>query len=227
MAGVVSAFGQAAMHIAGALARLDPSERAPLVRTIIQTTPSLPFASEVLRWSRITSGDDVAEEARALTPSEITELESVLADRIAQESAAEPLFISMPRYAPNLYYDWLRGAGREAVESHLDEACHSNVETALAFVRAFMPTAWSVVTGLPVGSQVERNTYDSIAGLLDPQVLVDIFAEAYPGTLSADLPDNTSSLTAEERIALRWAMIHRFVTTQTTESPEPDPGAAQ
>ncbi|MDA8399445.1 MAG: hypothetical protein M0008_05275 [Actinomycetota bacterium] len=134
MSGVVSAFDQAAMHIAVALARLDPSERAPLVRAIIQTTPSLPFASEVLRRSRITSGDDVAEVARALTPSEITELKSVLADRIAQESAAEPLFTSMPRYAPNLYYDWLRGAGREAIECHLNEACHSNVETALAFV---------------------------------------------------------------------------------------------
>lgn len=227
MSGVVSAFGQAAMHIAVALARLDQSERAPLVRTIIQTTPSIPFASEVLRWSRVTSGDDVAEEARALTPTESTELASVLADRIAQESAAEPLFISMPRYAPHLYYDWLRGAGREAVENHLNEVCHSNVETALAFVRAFMPTAWSTVTGLPGGSQVERNTYDSISGLIDPQVLVDIFAEAYPSTLSADLPDDTSSFTPEERIALRWVMIHRVVTIQTTESPHTDQESAE
>jgi hypothetical protein len=35
------------------------------------------------------------------------------------------------------------------------------------------------------------------------------------------------SLSQDERIALRWAMIHRFVTTQTTESPEPDQGSAE
>lgn len=211
MAGIVSAFGQAAMHIAVALSRLDQSERAPLVRAIIQTTPSLPFASEVLRWSRITSGNDVAEEARALTPDDIAGLESALAERIADESATEPLFIAMPRYAPALYYDWLRGAGREAVEAHLTEVCTANVEMSIAFVRAFMPTAWSMVTGLPVGSQVERNTYDSITGLIDPQVLVDVFAEACPSTLSDEIPDDTSSLSPDERIAFRWAMIHRFV----------------
>ena len=227
MSGIVSAFGQAAMHIAVALSRLDPSERAPLVRTIIQTTPFLPFASEVLRWSRITSGDDVAEDARALTPEEITALESALAERIADESATAPLFISMPRYAPTLYYDWLRGTGREAVETHLTEACTANVETSLAFVRAFMPTAWSMVTGLPVGSQVERNTYDSIAGLLDPQVLIGVFAGAYPSTSSDELPDDTSSFTPEERIAIRWAMIHRFVQSQSTASPQPDAGLAE
>ena len=227
MAGIVSAFGQAAMHIAVSLARLYPGDRAPLVRTIIQTTPSLPFASEVLRWSRITSGDDVAEEARALTPTEITELESVLAKRIVADSAAEPLFITMPRYAPSLYYDWLRGAGRAAVEAHLTEILRSNVEAAISFVRAFMPTAWSMQTGLPVGSQVERNTYDSIAGIVEPQFLVDIFADAYPITSSADLPEDTSSLTPEERIALRWAMIHRFVTSHTTAPPEPDQESAE
>ncbi len=90
-----------------------------------------------------------------------------------------------------------------------------------------MPTGWSMVTGLRVGSQVERNTYDSIAGLLDPQALVDIFAEAYWSTLSADLPDDTPSLTAEERIALRWAMIHRFVTTQATDPLDPNQESAE
>lgn len=227
MAGIVSAFGQAARHIAAGLVRLDPGDRAPLVRSIIETAPSLPFASEVLRWSRIVSGDDVTEDARALTPFEIMELESILADRIADEAAAEPLFISMPRYAPALYYGWLRGRGREAVEAHLKEACSAHVANALAFVKAFMPTAWSMVTGLPGGSQVERNTYDSIAGLIDPQYLVDVFAEAYPSTLADELPDDTSPLTSEERIALRWVMIHRFVQSQTTESPEPDQGSAE
>jgi hypothetical protein len=47
-------------------------------------------------------------------------------------------------------------------------------------------------TGMPVGSQVERNTYDSIAGLLDPQVLTDVFGVAFPSTLEDELPTDTS-----------------------------------
>jgi KAP family P-loop domain len=224
MSGIVSAFGQAAMHIANALVRMPSEERLPVVRRIISASPSLPFASEVLRWSRIVSGQDVAEDARALTEDQVSELEVALAERIAEEAGEQPLFISMPRYAPQLYYDWLRGAGRLAVEQHLASAIAGDIEASLALVRAFMPTAWSMETGLPVGSQVERNTYDSIAGLLDPQALVDVFGEAFPNTIAAELPDDTYDLGPDdERIALRWVRIHRAVQTQTVVNPDEAP----
>lgn len=220
MSGVISAFDQAAMHIASMLAYMPFSEPAAVVRHIIDTAPSLPFASEVLRWSRIVSGDDVAPDARALTPEEIVELEVVLGDRVAREAATAPLFVSMPKYAPSLYYDWVRAAGRSVVEQHLTDVCSGDTGNALALVRAFMPTSWSIETGMPVGSQVERNTYDSIAGLVDPQVLVDVFAVAFPSTVEAELPTDTSTIEQDERIALRWAQVHRFVCTQTVAPPD-------
>lgn len=225
MSGITSPFGQAAMHIANVVAHMPSDQRPAVLRRIIDSSASLAFASDVLRWSRILSGDDVTPEARSLTPEEITELEVALADRIAVAAGESPFFLSMPRYAPTLYYAWLGGAGRTPVEAHLTALCTDNLENALALVRAFMPTAWSMETGMPVGSQVERNTYDSIAGLMDPQVITDTFVVAFPIAGAQTIPEDTSSLGAEERIALRWALVHRVAQAQTvTTTTEDDTG---
>jgi hypothetical protein len=218
MSGFTSPFGQAAMHIANIVTHMPSGKRPAVLRRIIEHSASLPFASDVLHWSRVLSRDDVAPEARSLTPEEITELEVVLADRLATAAAEEPLFLSMPRYAPGLYYAWMRGAGRPSVEDHLTALCTDNPDNALTLVRAFMPTAWSMETGMPVGSQVERNTYDSIVGLMDPQVITDTFAVAFPSTVAESIPEDTSSLGVEERTALRWAQVHRFVQAQTVST---------
>ena len=111
------------------------------------------------------------------------------------------------------------------MEDHLTALCTGNLENALALVRAFMPTAWSMETGMPVGSQVERNTYDSIAGLMDPQVITDTFVVAFPIAGAQTIPEDTASLGAEERIALRWALVHRVAQAQTvTTTTEDDTG---
>jgi len=213
MSGITSPFGQAAMHIANVVAHM-PDQRAAVLRRIIESSASLPFASDVLRWSRILSGDDVAPEARSLTPEDVTALEVALGDRIAVVARDSPFFLSMPRYAPTLYNTWMSGAGRTPVEDHLIALCTGNLENALALVRAFMPTAWSMETGMPVASQVERNTYDSIAGLMDPQVITDTFAAAFASAATETIPEDTSLLGAEERIALRWVLVHRIAQAQ-------------
>ena len=215
MSGFTSPFGQAAMHIANVVTHMPSGERPAVLRRIIEHSASMPFALDVLRWSRVLSGDDVTPEARTLTPAEIMELEVALADRIATAAAEAPFFLSMPRYAPDLYYAWKSGTGRTTVEDHLTALCAGNLENALALVRAFMPTAWSMETGMSVGSQVERNTYDSIAGLMDPQVITNTFAAAFPSAAVETIPEDTSSLGVDERIALRWALIHRVVQAQT------------
>ncbi len=217
MSGITSPFAQAAMHVANVVAHM-PDQRPAVLRRIVESSASLAFASDVLRWSRILSGDDVASEARSLTPDEITELEVDLADRIAVSAGESPFFLSMPRYAPTLYYAWMGGAGRTPVEYHLTVLCTYNLENALALVRAFMPTAWSMQMGMPIGSQVERNTYDSIVGLMDPQVITDTFAGAFPSAAAETIPDDTSLFGAEERIALRWVLVHRVVQAQTGRS---------
>jgi hypothetical protein len=222
MSGITSPFGQAAMHIANVVAHMPSDQRPAVLRRIIESSASLAFASDVLRWSRTLSGDDVAPEARSLTPEEIKELESALADRIAVAAGESPFFLSMPRYAPSLYYAWMGGAGRTPVEDHLTALCTGNLENALALVRAFMPTAWSMETGMPVGSQVERNTYDSIAGLMDPQVITDTFVVAFPIAGAQTIPEDTSSLGTEERIALRWALVHRVAQAQTVTTTTKD-----
>jgi hypothetical protein len=220
MASISSPFTQAAMHIANILRQVGAQDREPLLRTIIDTSPSLPFASEVLRWSRILSGDDVAPDARPLTPTVIAGLEDALSIRISASAAEAPLFHSMTKYAPSLYYDWQRGAGAAVVEQHLQTVCTGNVQNCLALIRAFMPTAWSMETGLPVGSQVERNTYDSITGLVPATVIVETLASAFSSTVAAELPADTSGMDQDERIAMRFVHIHQFVESQTTLAPD-------
>ena len=219
MSEITSPFSQAAMHAASVVAHMPSDERACVLHHIVKNSASLPFAADVLRWSKVLSGDDVAPEARSLTHEKITELEKALADRIAIVAEKTPFFLSMPQYAPNLYFAWMSGAGRTPVEHHLTELCTGNLENALALVRAFKPTAWSIETGIPTETQVERSTYDLIAGLMNPQVITKTFAAAFPNTVAEIIPDDTFSLGVEERTAHRWALVHRVVQSQivTTE----------
>jgi hypothetical protein len=222
MAGIATAFLQAAMHVASLLRQMPQGDGAAVIRSVIESSPSLPFASEVLRWSHILSGKDVADEAKALSESEIADLEVALGERVARDAAVVPLFISMPRYAPTLYYDWVRGADKTVVEQHLVSLCSNNVENGLALVRSFIPSAWDVASGLRVDSQVDRNAYDLVAAIVDPQVLVDVFASAYPSTAVDELPEDPSGLDEEEETALRFVRLHRFVKPQANTPTESD-----
>jgi hypothetical protein len=233
---VASPFVQAAMHIANALIQFESGEREPLLRRIITTSPVLPFASEVLRWSRVRSGDQVAPEARPLTADQITSLEGVLAARIAETSEEAPLFVSTPRYAPSLYYEWGRGAGTTVVEEYLREVCSGNAANCIALIRAFMPTAWDLLTGLPIGTELDAHTYSSIADLGVVDALLDTFAAAFPSTAAAELPADLAGLNADERTALRFVYIHRDIQSrkvvqanprQEPTSEDPAPGSPQ
>ena len=219
---VDSPFVQAAMHIANTLVRIDAQEREPLLRRIMSTSAVLPFASEVLRWSRVLSGGQVAPQARPLTAEQITTLEGVLATRIAEISEEAPLFVSMPRYAPSLYYEWGRGAGTAMVEQHLRKMCSGNAENCIALTRAFMPIAWDLLTRLPIGSEVDRHTYDSISGLVPADVILDTFAAAFPSTAADELPAYSADLNDDEQIALRFVRIHRAVQNQKVKVVPPD-----
>jgi hypothetical protein len=219
---VDSPFVQAAMHIANTLTRIDAQEREPLLRRIMSTSAVLPFASEVLQWSRVISGDQVAPQARPLTAEQITTLKGVLASRIAELSDEAPLFISMPQYAPSLYYEWRTAAGAAVVAQHMRKTCSGNVENCIALIRAFMPTAWDLLTRLRIGSEVGRNTYDSISGLVPADIILDTFAAAFPSTAAAELPADTADLNDDEQIAVRFVRIHRAVQNQKVKAVSPD-----
>ena len=77
------------------------------------------------------------------------------------------------------------GAGKEAVQQHLVDTCSGSPENFLALLQAFIPTVWDVRTGAPITGAtivpfVERHTYDSVAGPIEPQVLIDLLADVYP-----------------------------------------------
>lgn len=221
--GVSGPFVQAAMLTAQLLRVIPSLERDALVGEIVASTPSLPFASEVLRWARAISGKELPEEARALSSDQLDDLEVALAERVARDAEVAPFLVSMPRHAASLYYDWLRGAGKAPVQQHLVAVCSGRPQNCLALMRAFMPTAWDMRTGAPITSLsvapfIERQVYDSIAALIDPEVLIDLLADLYPSMRTADLPPDTSGLSEVEQAALRFAQIYRLAQSEGPRS---------
>src|ERR1019366_5775246 len=89
-------FAQGAMLTAQLVRDLRSDERADLVREVINSAPFLPFASEVFRWARAISGESLTEDARALSPAQLADLQVSLGERVAREAAEAPFFISLP-----------------------------------------------------------------------------------------------------------------------------------
>src|ERR1019366_8526682 len=76
-------FAQGAMLTAQLVRDLRSDERADLVR-------------EVVKWARAISGESLTEDARALSPAQLADLQVSLGERVAREAAEAPFFISLP-----------------------------------------------------------------------------------------------------------------------------------
>ncbi|NKA95838.1 NTPase [Ralstonia solanacearum] len=204
---------QAAILVAHLL-RLLPvgDERETAATQVAQTSTPLSFALECYRWIR--HSDEDPELRRILSPEAERRLERSIVDRIATQAGRVPLFSSEGRDTGSLYWFWNDQARDGSVAAHLSSVFSANGENVDLFLDTFVGEAWDMTTGLPHRADFMRESYNTIAGMIDPLIILNHLRQRHGVEIdTADYYSNDRTPLAL-RIARQFSVLHRAAMEQ-------------
>ncbi|AXW61555.1 hypothetical protein CJO94_05885 [Ralstonia solanacearum] len=204
---------QAAILIAHLLRRLPTGEERESTATqAARTAAPLSFALECYRWIRHNEEDP--EARRILSPEAEEHLAHSIAERIAAQANQLPLFLTQGREARSLYWFWNNQTRDGTVATHLSSAFAAREENVDLFLDTFVGEGWDMATGLPHRSDLMRESYDAITGLIDPQIILNHLRQRHGAVIdTADYySDDRTPLAL--RIARQFSFLHRAALEQ-------------
>jgi hypothetical protein len=206
---------QAAMLIAALIRRLSsPVDRRTLAENILSTAQPILFAADCLRWLRTT--DEERPDPRAFSETEKRDVGLILATRIADIAATDPILVSFKKDAPGLFYLWSAYGIASDVTEHLSKHFEKSPSLIVPFLRSFAPTAWGMESGLPHESNFERSQYDNVVKLV-PADAITLAIRSALGDLA--VPENYpyAEDTTDDRdlaVARQFLWLHRHVLAE-------------
>jgi len=173
-----------ASHLVADLIRQTPDVQARdrIARSIAKVAEPLTFAFECLRCMRPTAG--LAQEEQVLSEEGDVAAHSALVDRIRSQAAAAPLHRSFGREARGLYCLWAQQSAAE-VASNLQQALQSDPAEADALLDSYVGEPRESVAGATLDAGISRETYDALAQLIDPRVVVAALEQVHGPDLGA------------------------------------------
>jgi hypothetical protein len=198
--------GQAAILAANTLRRIPDAERAERALALVREVQPTHFALELRRWFT-SSGDERAKGNALLSLDEERRLDEAAADRLRGEWRVKPFYMRPHDEAQPLLNHWAWLIGRPETESVLRHEFDKSPEHPAALVWAFVPTAYSLESGLSFRSELRRDSYESIARLIEPSVLLEYGRRLYPHL--DDEHEGTPLPSKELGALVQFAMLHR------------------
>ena len=221
-------FTQACILISQLARNIPEGEpRLTFGKDVISLSSTLPFAIECLRWLRT---DKEKRDAELIfTDDEEELLGRMVADRIAGESTEGPIFIKYKGDAPLLLWAWAKWHSKGETQTHILESLEENPDIVSDFLSTYVNTAWEMATGLPRKGDFERQNYDFLALVVDPEIIYSFIKEIYgPQVESAqgDYFEYPPELEFKEKLAWQFASIHHHVKAEKSEDSFTETGAS-
>jgi hypothetical protein len=219
MLSIGGVFTQAGIVIYFLLKRISDSQaRLELARELLRTASPLPFASEILRW--MYPNPSRATEEQVFGEEEFNGLMSQFVnERVLPSDATEPLYRKFGSQATVLY-EWWRSTDAAGLAMRLIACLDADNSEVSAFLDAFVGESWEVSTGVPHRSDLDRNTYDNVARLVDPEVVTVRLRSQFGTELDSPQYDHDADTLPALRFAHQFTHIHNLVVAQSSETPE-------
>ena len=207
-------FSQAAILISRLVKQVPKSEgRLDLAKEIVDKGEPISFVSECFLWMRASKEH---EENRIFTKEEEDCLGGIIVKRIEILSQKETIFISFPQATPRLLSIWSDWGDKTKLLKYLTEVINADPKNAVLLIKTFLSRGYSMETGVRLKSDFERNGYDAIKRIIDPELLLNgltkLFGklddEAYP-YLGDTKGDNDDKVLAQQ-----FAFIHNKVKSE-------------
>jgi len=200
-------FSQAAILVAR-LAKNIPvgNERVSYVEKIVLEGKPLAFSIEIMRWLR--SGKDTPEVDRKLTEEEENALSRRLAERIKTVANEGPTYILHPKDSVAMLSIWAHWLSRDETSKYLSDSFSENSQNVLAFLKAYLPTAWGMDSGLPHKGEFMREQYDSIERVVDPEVVLSHLRSVFGEEIDHATFDTSRFESPDKATAFRFASMY-------------------
>ncbi|MES2522557.1 MAG: P-loop NTPase fold protein [Gemmatimonadota bacterium] len=220
---------QAAVLASNVARRLSVQERLPNLRQLVEPPAPLAFAAECVRFLRHGENDD--QEARLIPADEETQLLRTFVERLEQENETSPLHLrDTTQSVRHLLYLWRRYGRPGRTREYYAHRLASHPQEAVPLLHAVASHAVSLNTGMPLAPRIDREDYDSIAALLDVEVLVNALRRAHGERLvpaavdehavEVEHEDLNERLDPELRLARRFIWLHDKVTAELAPTTE-------
>jgi KAP family P-loop domain len=211
---------QGAILIRQLLRRIAPPQREALALEIVQIAEPLPFAAECFRWLRFSK--DESPDERILQADSEARVGQELASRISAFGKTGELYASFSNESRDLLWIWKNMGVPGQMEVSLRSWLNASPDSVDIFLGAFTGRAWGLESGLSRRSEFRRDSYESVAELIEPAFV----AERLRAKLGAALESGEESESETEQewkrqTARRFVVIHEFVLKEK-QRPGPD-----
>lgn len=218
---MVTTFNQAGILVSAAIRQLPGRERRwTAVEEILQSAMPLDFAVECARWMYFNA--ERAEDDNIVQEADNDRIDGLLAQRIAAADQGQPIYRQFPKEAASLYFLWNRavpGAPGESLRRRFAEA-PAELD---ALIDCFVGEGWEIESGLPVRSDLLRDSYNAIVQLIDANDIMANLRARYGEELNAPHNYPPSEWPHARKFAHQFAAIHAFVAQEAAAAPETTP----
>jgi len=214
------AFSQAAMLISDLVSNItDPLTKIEFAKNLILEAEPFTFAIEIERWIGVSKKDD----PKAFSEKEELELRKIVALRIAETARKETLFIQKnSEFGPTLLNIWTTWGPQGEARKYILDLLRKHPEFTTEFLSMYVRTKWGVENGLSSKGDFEREQYNQVTKIVDPDKIFDSLCNQYGQSLNTqDYPYGDGKINFL-KIAQQFTWIHKAVLHDKVK-PQKDP----
>ncbi len=206
-------FRQAAILVSRLIARhLDEAARISMAKYIVTNAEPIAFGFECIRWIRVDKSD---ANCLKLVPEPVEiELGRILANRIHLSCQKMPIYRAHGSDAPALLWAWSEYGEPEEARSHVEASLQVAPGDVIAFIASYIGLSWGMESGLPRRSDLRRETYDAIARVIKPSVVMEHLQAIYGDKIANPSYYVSDDVVFEERLAMQFAHVHLKVVNE-------------
>lgn len=171
-------FSQAAMLVSALIQNLEKAQRLDLVKSCINSAPSLDFKFEIVNWLR--REDESRPERDAFSEASIDEISKHLGKVVYEELVNVDITKLAPKSIWRTFSTLNKYVKSNFANDYVNELISKEPEVIIRIIDSLVPTAWGMESGISHKSDFERSQYDSLISVLDPSIILRTIQASFP-----------------------------------------------
>ncbi len=204
---VLSTASQAGILLCNLIKRVPSIEaRDKFAAELLDVAEPIPFAIACFWWVR---SDKEQSETSTVTAAAELAIGRALAVRITETAKETPPYSKWPDYASSVMWVWKTYGEDGEVKQYVDSRIASDPHEAVRYLLAFLPTAFSLETGLPHKGGLRSEGYNTVTEFASPDSILQALKSLYGDSLDSAEYYQSEDVSIEQRVARQFAFLYK------------------